>query len=186
MTYVDRLNQALDHQLRHPWTNDRSGGERVWFLVFDPDRLRSVIARKDMFRLTTEAHGKRWEEIDISRMFGEWMTQHRYADRYFARPNLANTISGDFTRSLSVEIKTQIAARSIDENTLLVLTGTESLYGIDKLSQITRLIEDAVPGRLLVFFPGQYREPQYRFLDARDGWNYLAIPIVPTSGKQTV
>jgi hypothetical protein len=45
------------------------------------------------------------------------------------------------------------------------------------------MIEDLVPGRLLVLFPGEYNEPQYRFLDARDGWNYLAVPIVPVSGR---
>lgn len=183
MNYAERLDEALAQQLRHPWGRDKSGGERVWFLVFDPDKLRAVLARKDAFRLTTEAAGKRWEEIDISRSFGAWMAGHRYAKRYFARPNLATTIAEDYATVLVEEIKQQIRERQVDEVTLLVITGTESLYGILKLSHITRLIEDNVPGRLLVFFPGEYREPQYRFLDARDGWNYLAIPIVPVSGR---
>jgi hypothetical protein len=30
---------------------------------------------------------------------------------------------------------------------------------------------------LLVFFPGQFDNNNYRLLDARDGWNYLAVPI---------
>jgi hypothetical protein len=179
MTYVDRLNQALKDRLRHPWSQDKSGGERVWFLVFDPDKLRTVLAHKEAFRLSTEAAGKRWEEIDISREFGAWMANHRYARRYFARPSLATTIADDFASALVANIKRQMDERRVDEQTLVVITGTESLYGINKLSHVTRLLEDAIPGRLLVFFPGEYREPQYRFLDARDGWNYLAIPIVP-------
>lgn len=186
MNYVERLNEALAQQLRHPWTQDKSGGERVWFLVFDPDKLRTVLARKEAFRQTVEASGKRWEEIDLSRAFGSWMADHRYAKRYFARPKLATTIAEDFLKILAADITSQIDERHIDEETLLVLTGTEALYGIFKLSHISRLIEDMVPGRLLVFFPGQYREPQYRFLDARDGWNYLAIPIVPVSGKGAI
>lgn len=183
MNYVERLIEALSQQLRHPWGHDKSGGERVWFLVFDPDRLRTVLARKDAFQLATEAAGKRWEEIDISRSFGRWMAGHRYAARYFARPKLASTIAEDYATVLAAEIKQHIMERQVDEETLLVMTGTEALYGILKLSHITRLIEDHVSGRLLVFFPGEYREPQYRFLDARDGWNYLAIPIVPVSGR---
>jgi hypothetical protein len=183
VNYVERLNEALAQQLRHPWTQDKSGGERVWFFVFDPDKLRAVLARKEAFRQSAEAAGKRWEEIDISAAFGAWMAEHRYAKRYFARPKLATTIAEDFLKVLAADIATQIEQRQVDDQTLLVLTGTESLYGITKISHLTRSIEDLVPGRLLVFFPGQYREPQYRFLDARDGWNYLAIPIVPVSGK---
>ena len=30
---------------------------------------------------------------------------------------------------------------------------------------------------LSIFFPGQYEQNNYRLLDARDGWNYLAVPI---------
>ena len=35
----------------------------------------------------------------------------------------------------------------------------------------------AIQGRLAVFFPGAYAQNHYRLLDARDGWNYLAVPI---------
>jgi hypothetical protein len=38
-------------------------------------------------------------------------------------------------------------------------------------------VADAVPGRLLVLFPGEYENNSYRLLDARDGWSYLAVPI---------
>ena len=183
MNSVERLDEVLKLQLRHPWSQDRSGGERVWFLVFDPDNLRKVIARKDLFRLTTEAAGKRWIEVDVSDTFGTWMGEHRYADRYFARPRRATTIVNDFATDLVADIARQIEAQEADDQTLLVMTGTEALFGITKLSHITRMIEDLIPGRLLVFFPGEYNEPHYRFLDARDGWNYLAIPITPVSGK---
>ena len=38
-------------------------------------------------------------------------------------------------------------------------------------------VTDRVRGRLLVFFPGEREGSNYRLLDARDGWNYLAVPI---------
>jgi hypothetical protein len=183
MNYVDRLIEALSQQLRHPWTQDKSSGERVWFLVFDADKMRSVLARKDEFKLTTEAAGKRWIEIDISKLFGAWMMNQRYASKYFARPNLATTITEDFAQAMVEDITRQIHEQPIDDQTLIVITGTESLYGINRLSHITKMLEDAIPTRLLVFFPGQYSNPQYRFLDAHDGWNYLAVPIIPISGR---
>lgn len=38
-------------------------------------------------------------------------------------------------------------------------------------------IERDIRGRVVVFFPGEYENSNYRLLDARDGWNYLAVPI---------
>lgn len=183
MNYVDRLNEALRLQLRQPWTQDRSGGEQVWFLIFDPDKLRTVMARKKLFQLSAEEAGKGWVEIDVSPEFGSWMASHQYADRYFARPSRAKSIPEDFVPALAATIKQQVVDLQVDDHTLLVLTGTESLFGISKLSPVVRLIEDYIPGRLLVFFPGTYTNTQYRFLDARDGWNYLAVPLVPVSGR---
>ena len=41
-------------------------------------------------------------------------------------------------------------------------------------------IKEAVDGRLVVFFPGEHHPENhtYRLLDARDGWNYLAVPLL--------
>lgn len=183
LNYVDRLVEALRQQLRQPWRPGMSGGERVWFLVIEPERLRSVLARKDAFELATKEAGRRWEEIDISDEFGVWMAQQRYAERYFQRPRLAKTISGDFAEHLASRLKDEIANRGVDHQTVLALTGVEAIYGINKLSEITRLIEDHLPGNLLVFFPGEFQEGQYRFFDARDGWNYLAVPVLAVAGK---
>lgn len=181
MNYVEQLDEALRQQLAHPWRNDLSGGEKTWFLVFEPMRLRQVMKYRDAFKLTAQAAGKRWEEIDVSNRFGTWMREHEYAESYYEDPELAHTLFEDFVDQLVEEIRNRVTARSVDEDTLLVLTGTESLYGITKLSHVTRRIEDFVPGRLLVFFPGEYAETQYRFLDARDGWNYLAVPLTPVN-----
>ena len=183
MNYVEQLDEALRQQLAHPWQKDLSGGEKTWFLVFDPMRIRYILAYRKLFQHSTEAAGKRWEELDISSRFGAWMNQHEYAESYFEDPELADTLFEDFVDDLVEDILRRIRTRSVDDTTLLVLTGTESLYGITKLAHVTRRIEDNVPGRLLVFFPGEYAEPHYRFLDARDGWNYLAVPLTPVDRK---
>jgi hypothetical protein len=60
-----------------------------------------------------------------------------------------------------------------------------SLFGFARLSQILKLVERDVRGRLVVFFPGQFEQNNYRLLDARDGWNYMAVPIsIHGSGAQ--
>jgi hypothetical protein len=46
-----------------------------------------------------------------------------------------------------------------------------------RVSSLMERVEDTVRGRLLVFFPGEYTGNVYRFMDARDGFNYLAVPI---------
>jgi hypothetical protein len=42
---------------------------------------------------------------------------------------------------------------------------------------VLKLVEGDVKGRLVVFFPGTLEQNNYRLLDARDGWNYMAVPI---------
>ena len=63
------------------------------------------------------------------------------------------------------------------DNTVLALYGVASLFGFLKISEILPMVEGDVQGRLLVFFPGVYEQNNYRLLDARDGWNYHAVPI---------
>ena len=60
---------------------------------------------------------------------------------------------------------------------MVAVLGSGSLFGFTRLSQVLKLVEADVRGRLVVFFPGQYEQNNYRLLDARDGWNYMAVPI---------
>ena len=55
--------------------------------------------------------------------------------------------------------------------------GVGAIFGFARISQILKIVEGDIRGRLLVFFPGHYEQNNYRLLDARDGWNYLAVPI---------
>jgi hypothetical protein len=53
-----------------------------------------------------------------------------------------------------------------------------------KVSALLNDVNDAIAGRLLVFFPGEHEGNNYRLLDARDGWNYMATPITPNGGRR--
>ena len=63
------------------------------------------------------------------------------------------------------------------------MTGVASLFGFTRISEVLPLVEPHIQGRLLIFFPGVYEQNNYRLLDARDGWNYLAVPITAHEGE---
>lgn len=106
------------------------------------------------------------------------MTRHRYRDSYFRRPELLSeaALSG-FAATAADEIKTALAAPGVDERTVVAVGGLGSLFGIVRASDVLGQATQSVAGRLVIFFPGRYENKVYRLLDARDGWNYLAVPI---------
>ncbi len=69
-----------------------------------------------------------------------------------------------------------------DDEAVVGLLGVASLYGFLRISELIREVEQSVRGRLVVFFPGTKNENNYRLLDARDGWNYLANGITLHGG----
>jgi len=52
------------------------------------------------------------------------------------------------------------------------------LYDFLYVSELVAALEASLAGYLLVSFPGEKEGNTYRFLDARTGWNYLAVPIL--------
>jgi hypothetical protein len=58
-----------------------------------------------------------------------------------------------------------------------------SLYPMLHVSELVGRVAPHIQGRMLILFPGSLEHGNYRLLDARDGWNYLAIPItIPEGG----
>ncbi len=108
------------------------------------------------------------------------MTIHKYRERYFQRPKLMDLALQEFVTRVSEEIKTALSAPDVDQNTVAALGGVAFLFGLVYASAVLEPVTSAVQGRLLVFFPGHYEKGIYRLLDARDGWNYLAVPITAT------
>ena len=67
-----------------------------------------------------------------------------------------------------------------DINSVVAVTGLASLFDFMRVSSLIERIEHSVRGRMLIFFPGEYSGYTYRFMDARDGFNYMAVPITST------
>lgn len=180
---VAKLASAYRQHLTVPWQAGLAAIQRVIFAVYDKtDELR-LRANFEEFALATRQAGKRWLMLDMTNAFPEWMTAQEYRDAYFESPeDLAGYQSGELTEfvtALTDHLKASLTAEA-DTETVVALVGVGTLFGLARVSSIVEGIKDAVPGRLLVFFPGEHypENHTYRLLDARDGWNYLAVPLL--------
>lgn len=180
---VAKLVSVYRQHLTVPWQAGLAAIQRVIFAVYDKaDELR-LRANIDEFALATQQAGKKWLLLDLTQAFAQWMAEQEYRDAYFESPeDLAGYQNGElteFTVHVCAQLKTRIAAQA-DDNTVVAIIGVGTLFSLARVSTVVEGIKEAVPGRLLVLFPGEYslENHTYRLLDARDGWNYLAVPLL--------
>jgi len=179
MSAIDRLLSNYSRQVRLPWSANMSGKQRVWFAVYPPAEGRRVRAHLPQFEtLTLEAsHG--WTTVDLTRVLPEWIAAHEYREGIFAEPEHFSANSE--LENLAAQLVRQACSRAdVDEACVVAVTGLASLFDFMRVSSLIEHVEDTVRGRLLVFFPGEYAGNVYRFMDARDGFNYMAVPITST------
>ena len=173
-----RLKRLLHNYQNHisvPWQKGLAGVQKVIFVVYDKtDELR-FRARLTEFEIATTNAQHGWCEIDISNAFPEWMAALDYRESYFESPEDIETALDDCMQELVEKIRIKIEATDI--NTVIAIVGVGTLFGYAKASDLVNKIATYVPGRLLIFFPGEFENNNYRLLDARDGWNYQAVPI---------
>lgn len=182
MSEIDQLLHHYTHVVRLPWQDGLSGAERIWFVVYTPGQERRLRLRLPDFQAATQNAGYRWGHIDLTDSFAEWMAAHDYRDAYFQSPELLDMELASYAAGLCEEIRQRLTAPAVDRHTVFALTGLSTLFGLTSVSALVNSVQHAVPGRLLVFFPGYKDGSNYRFLDAKDGWNYLAIAITPADG----
>jgi Domain of unknown function (DUF1788) len=180
---VAKLVSAYRQHLSVPWQPGLAAIQRVIFAVYDKtDELR-LRANVEEFALVTQQADKQWLLLDLTNAFPEWMAAQEYRDAYFEAPeDLAGYQAGELTEFVS-HITEQLRAKITAEagpNTVVALLGVGALFGLARVSSVVEGIKEAVQGRMLVFFPGEHHPENhtYRLLDARDGWNYLAVPLL--------
>jgi hypothetical protein len=180
---VAKLVSAYRQHLTVPWQAGLAAIQRVIFAVYDKaDELR-LRANVEEFALATQQAGKQWLLLDLTNAFPEWMAVQEYRDAYFESPeDLAGYQTGELTEfvaDLTAKLKSRISAEA-GPDTVVALMGVGTLFGMARVSSVVEGVKEAVEGRLLVFFPGEHHPENhtYRLLDARDGWNYLAVPLL--------
>jgi len=176
-----RLEDLADEYGRHistPWQRTVAGAQRVVMVVYDKDLERMLRARKGEFETRTKHAGHDWHEVDVTTAFAAWLAGLRYRQSYFEAPEkLSSKLRSEFPDFVANRLRTTLLAASTSDNSVVAMFGVGSLYGFTHVSEIIKLVEGDVKGRLVVFFPGRLDQNNYQLLDARDGWNYMAVPI---------
>lgn len=178
MGRIDRLAERYKSYIALPWQKDLAGAQRAIFIVYDKADERRLRARKDLFAMATAEAGHGWLECDLTRVFAKWMAATEYRDSYFESPeDLELKLEDDFLEHVAEQVREVLTSAAADENSVVGIYGIASLFGFVRVSELMKEIERDIRGRVVVFFPGEYENSNYRLLDARDGWNYLAVPI---------
>ena len=183
MNEIEGLLKAYERFLELPWDRTLAGPQKVWFAIYEPTQERRLRLHLPEFGTATGDAGHAWIHLDLTDAFAQWMAQHEYHEAYFEQPEDMELALQDFASAVSQQIVAVLTAPHVDANTVVAVSGLASLFGLTYASAVFETVASAIRGRLLVFFPGQHNGSMYRFLDARDGWNYLAVPITGIDGN---
>ena len=176
MGRIDVLAERYGRFVALPWQKDLPGAQRVLFIVYDKTDERRLRARKTGFELATKDAGHGWIECDLTATFARWMAREEYRESYFESPeDLDIKLEDDFLAHVTAQVRKCLV--EADEESMVAIFGIASLFGLIRVSDLMKKIEPDIQGRVAVFFPGEYENNNYRLLDARDGWNYMAVPI---------
>jgi hypothetical protein len=178
MGRIEQLAEKYRQHVSLPWQQTVAGAQRVIMVVYHKEGERELLARKDLFALATRETGHEWFEVDVADSFGDWMATEEYRDAYFNSPeDLGMKLESEFAEYVAQRIRTTLDKPEVTRTSVVAVSGVGALFGFTRVSSVLKLLEPSIKGRLVVFFPGSYDQNNYRLLDARDGWNYLAVPI---------
>ena len=183
MGRIEDLAERYERHIAAPWQRNLAGAQKAIFVMYPKEDERKLRAKRHEFEVRTKEAGHTWREFDLTPIFAEWMSGDEYRDAYFECPeDLEMKLVGEFVHDVASRLRSVLTAEDVDENTVVGVFGAASLYGFCRVSLVLNKVEADIRGRLVLFFPGEYDQNNYRLLDARDGWNYLAVPITLHQG----
>ncbi len=178
MGKIEELAERYGHHIATPWQRTVAGAQRVILIVYDKELERTLRARKQLFEDETHKGLHDWFEVDVTRAFAEWLAKDEYREAYFESPaDLSLKLEAEFANVVADRIRAELTRPDVTDRSVVAVIGVGALFGFTWVSKVLKLVEGDIKGRLVVFFPGSYDQNNYRLLDARDGWNYLAVPI---------
>lgn len=184
---MGRIEDLADKYERHisaPWQRNLAGAQKAIFIVYDKADERKLRAKRREFEMRTRDAGHKWLEVDLTDSFPRWMSQDEYRDAYFESPeDLTLKLQNEYVEYVANQLRVSLTSVDADENSVVGVFGAASLYGFSRISEVLKHVEGDIRGRLVLFFPGDHDQNNYRLLDARDGWNYLAVPITLNDGE---
>lgn len=181
---MSQLDHLIANYRRHIQLSHSPGlptAQRVWFAVYAPDDERRLQTKLGEFDLSTREAGYFWHAIDLRGRLTAWFqsVDPQELPDWFQHPKDIRTYAKTGLQEQLVDfIRAEMAKAAEPGRTVFALTGLMELFDYRHVSEVLAEVEKSFKGFLLVFFPGEREENTYRFLGARDGWNYLAVPIL--------
>lgn len=180
MNRIDQLLANYRSHLQMPLRVGLPASQRVWFAVYPAEDERRLGNRVLEFEMATTDAGLPWVTIDLKGSFARWLGSVDEEERavWFQNPDDIELYARtEWKAVLTAFFQEAVAGAVVPQRTIFALTGLVELYDFLHVSELIEAFEQSLPGFLLVFFPGAKEANTYRFLDARTGWNYLALPI---------
>jgi hypothetical protein len=182
MARTDQLLNAYRKQVSMPLRPGLALNQRVWFVVYPPEEERRLALRLPEFEMATTETGLEWVLIDLQRTLADWIdtfdddTKNTCLEtpeilEDYARPEYIKFLSSRINQAVA---NVPDARRA---KTVFALRGLMELFDFIHVSDLVADIDTQLTGILVVFFPGEREDNTYRFLGARTGWDYLAVPI---------
>ncbi|MGL5489247.1 MAG: BREX protein BrxB domain-containing protein [Shewanella sp.] len=175
----DRLSKLLQSYASHisvPWKDNISAEEKAIFVIYDKADELKLRARMAEFEQSSTESGHPWLLLDLTNAFPNWMAEQDYKESYFEDPEYLEGSYGYFADELVAKLSEQINVAQTSDS-VVALLGCGTLFGFVSVSALVKSLAVQVQGRLVVFFPGEYHENNYKLLDAKDGWGYQATAI---------
>lgn len=177
---ISKLLNSFESHISIPWPKTVSADERSIFLVYNKEDELKLRARIEEFEHASTKHNHPWLMLDVTTSFEVWMAEQDYKETYFEDPEYLVGLYDDFKEDLVSKL-VNIAQQKQCENTVVALQGCGTLFGFTSVSDVVIELAQHVEGRLVVFFPGEVINNNYKLLDAKDGWGYHATAISATS-----
>ncbi len=186
MARLDQLLASYRRYVALPRQPHLPLDQRIWFLVYPPEDERRLTSRLAEFELATRDAGLMWRRLDLTGAFADWLDTFDEDEKAacLADPDIVEDYARPgFRDFLCARLQAGLARMPEAEagRTVFALTGLMELYDFIPVAEVLEALDGSFPGVLLVFFAGEREGNTYRFLGARTGWNYLAIPILAES-----
>lgn len=188
---MSRIKLILKEYQKHisiPWSTGLAGSQKVIFVVYTPELERELRLYTDEFGTVTRQAGHDWSLIDLTSSFPQWFKTHPYMSEYLQSPEwlegYCESHIPEFHSYLASIIKKTL--QNSNAGAVTALSGTGTLFGFLRISALIQEIESDISGRLVVFFPGSFSNNNYSIFNARDGWNYRAVPIMIPSLQEAI
>ncbi len=177
MSKIKRLLQSYSRYISIPWRSDAAAAQRVIFCVYNENDELRLRASIDEFQIATRNVKHGWALFDLTDTFADWFAKQRYAKKYFQKPELVDGLMHRYLAYIKQEFETFLQVNDINAGSVFALKGVGSLFGFLNVRDVVAEIAPLVPGRLLIFYPGNYENNNYYLLNGHDGWDYLAVLI---------